>query len=111
MTAPCPVCGMDGGFHDTDNKTGKHASHEVPRELLLEPGWAKEAHEELKRERAAQIAVLAAEIDDDKQQWFSILGLPTLVLGTRPTAPPVTIDEEGAGDLSPLPLPSPGGGA
>lgn len=35
---PCPVCGLAGGFHDT----AKHNEHEVPRHLLLEPGWHKE---------------------------------------------------------------------
>lgn len=32
---------MEGGFHDHNDKQGKHAQHEVPRELLLEPGWHK----------------------------------------------------------------------
>jgi hypothetical protein len=44
VVAPCPICGLEGGFHDTDNKAGKHAQHEVPREVLKDAGWAKEAH-------------------------------------------------------------------
>jgi hypothetical protein len=51
---PCPTCHLTGGFHDTDNKTGKHAQHQVPREVLKESGWVQVAHEELKRERAAK---------------------------------------------------------
>lgn len=52
MTTPCWICGLEGGFHDTDNKAGKHVQHEVPREVLKETGWHKLAHEELLRERA-----------------------------------------------------------
>jgi hypothetical protein len=111
MQASCPICGLGGGFHDSDEKESKHREHEVPRELLKEPGWAKEAYAELRRERAAQIAVFAAEIDDDKQAWFMILGQLTLVLGTRPTEHEnVTIDEEGTGEVSlDLPLPESSG--
>lgn len=47
---PCPVCGMGGGFHDHASKEGKHAQHEVPRELLLEPGWYKVKEEPVTEE-------------------------------------------------------------
>lgn len=34
---PCPVCSWPGGFHNR----AIHDTHEVPRELLLQPGWHK----------------------------------------------------------------------
>lgn len=66
MTAPCPICRQPGGFH----LSAIHDQHEVPRELLLEPGWVKEAHEKLKAERAAKehaarVAAIAEQIVDE----------------------------------------------
>jgi hypothetical protein len=63
--APCPFCDLEGGFHDHSDKESKHGQHEIPREKLLEPGWAKEAHEQLRREQAAKAeaaALLAEEL-------------------------------------------------
>ena len=54
-------------------------------ERTIEGAPASTHQESESGERAAQIAVIAAEIDDDKQGWFAVLGQPTLVLGTRPT--------------------------
>lgn len=66
--APCPVCGLDGGFHDHNNKEGKHAQHEVPRALLLETGWHKEVHEKWKREQAAKLAPVVRQ-----NSWLFLL--------------------------------------
>lgn len=57
---PCPVCGLPNGFHDEK----KHAEHEIPRHLLKESGWAKEAYKEMIRERKAAEAdaALLAEV-------------------------------------------------
>lgn len=57
---PCPVCGLPHGFHDES----KHAEHEIPRHLLKESGWAKEAHKQLIKERKAAEAdtALLAEV-------------------------------------------------
>lgn len=62
----CPVCKLEGGFHDHDVKDGKHAQHEVPRELLKEPGWAKQAHEELKRE------IREKEAEAEAEAWVAL---------------------------------------
>jgi hypothetical protein len=61
--APCPVCCLEGGFHDA----GKHSEREVPRELLKEPGWVKTAHDALvqqKKAADAELAALLAEVLD-----------------------------------------------
>lgn len=83
---PCPICGLEGGFHDSDDKNSKHAEHQVPRELLKESGWAKEAHAELKRERAEKeaerIAALEAELGvevvivEDEEVELEVCGAP-----------------------------------
>lgn len=37
--APCPICELPGGFHDS---TVHSAKRDIPRELLKETGWQKE---------------------------------------------------------------------
>jgi hypothetical protein len=34
IPTPCPVCGLPGGFHDTDDRNGRHRAHVVPRHLV-----------------------------------------------------------------------------
>jgi len=103
--ALCPICGLEGGFHLSE----VHAQHEVPREVLKEPGWHKAAHEELLWNRAAkagelvlvvgserdgiddiiaasedyqsQIEQLAAQLDEDKQGWATVYDDHGNVLG------------------------------
>lgn len=44
----CPICGEPASVpHDE----AKHREHQVPAELLLEPGWYKDDHEQIKKER------------------------------------------------------------
>lgn len=88
MTAPCPVCRQPGGFH----LAAVHDQHEVPRELLKESGWAKEAHEELKREqveRAAQIAAIAEQIVEQDAEL-----LERLAAGPEPEPGDIVIDPD-----------------
>lgn len=69
MSAPCPICAEPGGFH----LAAVHDQRQVPRELLKEPGWVKEAHEEWKREQAERAARIAAIADQIVEQHAEIL--------------------------------------
>jgi hypothetical protein len=64
MSAPCPYCGLDGGFHAIDY----HIDIEIPREAIVQKGW---------------------QLDDDAADSRDPLpGVPGLVRDPAPAALP-----------------------
>lgn len=103
---PCPICGLEGGFHDIL----RHREHEVPRRVLKEAGWVKDVHEQWKQEQAdrvakeverqARLAEVTGLIDDDKEAWclvFNDAGQPAgewiRVKGSRATGTTLLVED------------------